>query len=62
MWQEHAVDHCISWAGYDDRVAALLGMGGAGVVESLLRTTARMPALNRHRAVMMTKVHHFVGT
>ena len=31
------------WRRYDSRVEAALGMGAAGVVESLLRLTARMP-------------------
>ena len=33
-----------TWAHYDDRVEAMLGMEGAGVVESLLRTAVSMPS------------------
>ena len=35
------------WAQYDERVEAMLDIGAAWVVETLLRTTARMPAPER---------------
>ena len=43
------------WERYDGRVEALLGMGAAGVVESLLRVAARKPT---HRDFVSTiQVH-----
>ena len=50
-----------TWAGYDNRVEALLGMGAAGVVESLLRTAARMPSQPEAVLVMKAQVHRSAG-
>ena len=46
------------WARYDTKVEALLGMGAAGVVETLMRTVARNLALDGARADMLAQVHH----
>ena len=43
------------WRRYDSRVEAALGMGAAGVVESLLRLTARMP-ISPEYAIMTSQV------
>ncbi len=45
------------WARYDDRVEAMLHMGAAGVVESLLRTTARSTGLVDFAGVLESQVH-----
>ena len=46
------------WAHYDDRVEAMLGMDAVRVVESLLRTSTRMPIKYEN---MKTQVHCRAG-
>ena len=50
-----------TWAGYDNRLGTLLGMGAAGEVQSLLRTTARMPSQQENYIVMKAQVHRTAG-
>ena len=45
-----------SWAQYDKRVEATLDIGAAGVVESLLRTTARMPCQGSYAVMLEAQV------
>ena len=45
------------WARYDDKVEALLGMGAAGVVETLMRTVARNPHLEKDEG-LWAQVRH----
>ena len=45
-----------TWAHYDDRVEAMLGVDAAGVVESLLRTVVRMPSQPNVHAVLKAQV------
>ena len=54
MWQASTRKR---WARYDTKVEALLGMGAAGVVETLLRTVARNSSL-RDNAGIRAQVHH----
>lgn len=49
-----------TWAGYDSRVEAMLDLGAADVVESLLRTTARMPS-QKECVVVKAQVHQLPG-
>lgn len=44
------------WARYDARVGALLDMGAAGVVESLLRLTVRLAPLHEQAAPLNGRV------
>ena len=48
------------WAGYDLRVEAMLSIDAAVVMESLLRTTTRMPAQPKEYLVMKAQVRSSV--
>ncbi len=47
----------VRWMCYVKQLGAMLDTGAAGVVEMLLRTTARNPCLNED-AAMLAQVHH----
>ena len=49
----------VPWVRYQQHLEVVLDMGAAGVVETLLRTTARHPCLTEDDA-MMAQVHHSV--
>lgn len=44
------------WAQYDERVEDMLDIGAAWVVETLLRTTARMPPRSGSGVMLETQV------
>ena len=50
-----------TWPRYDNRMEAMLGLGAAGVVESLLRTAVRMPSQADDSVVILAQVRRSAG-